>query len=57
MKVAAEQLKEAHYDISGGAAQLRGAVRELTARVSDINAEGSCLLIAMYHTSTNYRCS
>ncbi|KZP21121.1 hypothetical protein FIBSPDRAFT_1044298 [Athelia psychrophila] len=39
MKVAAEQLKEAHYDISGGAAQLRGAVRELTARVSDINAE------------------
>ncbi|KAF7967316.1 hypothetical protein HWV62_39662 [Athelia sp. TMB] len=39
MKVAAEELKAAHYDISGGAAQLRSAVRALTARVGDIDAE------------------
>lgn len=43
MKLAAENLRSAHYDITGGVAQLRGAVKVLSTRVTDIDAQGSLL--------------
>jgi hypothetical protein len=40
LKEASKRLRSVHYDISGGSEQLRGAVKVLSSRVSDINDEG-----------------
>jgi hypothetical protein len=40
IKLATNSLRSVHYDISGGTEQLRGAVKVLSSRVTDINDQG-----------------
>lgn len=40
IKSATESLRSVYYDVSGGREQLRGAVKILSSRVSDIDSEG-----------------